>query len=141
MLKTNEKITILLAEYNALRAQMLQRNTVINQWFAISGTIILSVATLLFTQSIMAAIVLVIVLMPILFFAFRLNTLDMIVTAERLEELRLQINGYANEELIKHVDQKGRSTLGYEPDCINAARPFEPLGKILSTLWHRLFAN
>jgi hypothetical protein len=137
-IESKEKLTILLAEYSALRAQLLQRNTIINQMFSISGTMLLALVTLGFTQSLWAGFLLLLVAPPILLFTFRLNESDMLVTAKRLEELQSEINDYAGEALLKSATAAGEPTLGYIPNFAYAVRPLDKLGPLFSRLWrHR----
>lgn len=67
VLLPKEKASILLVEYSALRAQMLQRNTSLNQAFTVSGTIVLASVTLAFTQSVYAGILLLVLVPPVIF--------------------------------------------------------------------------
>jgi hypothetical protein len=136
-LDTKDKITILLAEYNALRAQLLQRNTIINQIFTISGTVLLALITLVLTQSIRVGIGLAVILVPVLLFTFRLNESDMLVSAKRLEELRIQINEMASETLLKAETAAGESTMGYIPNFPYAVQPLGKIGLLLRRLWRR----
>jgi hypothetical protein len=135
--ESKEKLTILLTEYSALRAQLLQRNSIINQLFSISGTMLLALVTLGFTQSFLAGLALLLVAPPILLFTFRLNESDMLVTAKRLEELQIQINDYAGEKLLKAETADGESTMGYIPNFAYAVRPLDKLGPLFSHLWRR----
>jgi hypothetical protein len=136
-LDTKDKVTILLAEYNGLRAQLLQRNTIINQIFTISGTVLIALVTLVLTQSIRVGIGLAVVVAPVLLFTFRLNESDMLFTAKRLEELRSQINEIAGETLLKSETAAGESTMGYIPNFSYAARPIGKIGALLRRLWRR----
>jgi hypothetical protein len=140
-LTEKEKIPILLAEYAALRAQMLQRNTIINQVAAISGSTAVAIVTLFATNHIVVGLVLLIVVPPLLIFMFRLNESDMLVTAERLEELRSAVNACAGEPLLKSETVTGRSTMGYIPNFPYAVRPFDRLGGIFLRLWRRRTAS
>ena len=78
-----------------------------------------------------------IVVPPILTFMFRLNEWDMLITAERLEELRSAVNSCAGEALLKSETVTGHSTMGYIPNFPYAVRPFDKLGGIFLRLWQR----
>ena len=56
---TNEqKIQILMAEYQSLRAEVLQRNTVLNQTIAAFGTLAVPIIAVVFFQSLLFGVVL-----------------------------------------------------------------------------------
>ena len=132
-----EKIQILLAEYGALRAQMLQRNTLINQSVAGAATLLAAVLSLAVTGHVRVAVILAVVLLVPLLFVFRLNESDMLVTAKRLAELTEEINKRAGEILLKTENSAGFSTLGYIPNFAYGVRPFDRLGAPLLRLWRR----
>ena len=134
---SREKLPILLAEYNALRAQLLQRDTIINQVLSIAGTLTLGFLSFLMLYSIVGGILLAVIAIPCLVFVFRLNESDMLVTASRLEELRAEINNFAGEPLLKSENAKGQSTMGYIPDFQYATRPFLRIGDAMTRMWHR----
>jgi hypothetical protein len=135
-LVAKDKITVLLAEYNALRAQMLQRNTIVNQLFSVCGTISIAFITLLFAYAaIFGALFFILILTPFLVYIFRLNQSDMIVTALRIEEISVAINDLVGERLLRTTTQPGDSTLGYVPNFSYAVYPFHRLGKLMTRRW------
>ena len=67
-----EKIQVLILEYNALRNQLLQRNTVLNQVFTVSGTVATTAIVVTFTQSLAFGVVLLFLLPIAIWAAFRL---------------------------------------------------------------------
>lgn len=114
-LDPRDKATICLAGYIALRTQMLQRNTLLYQVFTMAGTMLLAIAALVLTRSILIGVSLGAILVLILLFTLRLNKSDRLATAKRLEELRLRINRLANEDLLKPETVRTESVMDYLP--------------------------
>lgn len=133
-----DRITILLAEYNALRAQMLQRNTIINQMVVLSGTLAAAVASLVATSHYLIALILIILVPPMILAIYRLNKSDLMVTVERLEEIRLEVNDLAGgKPLLKSETATGWSTMGSAAAFRRAARPFDRLGDWIDRFWRQ----
>jgi hypothetical protein len=120
---------------------MLQRNTIINQLVAISGAAFAAVGTLLSTNHFVVGCILFLIATPILLLTFRMNESDILVTAERLEEIRVQINALAGESLLKSETATGRSTMGYIPNFRYGVRPFNKVANLFNRLWRRLTAS
>jgi hypothetical protein len=137
VLDRKEKLSILLAEYNVLRAQMLQRNGIINQLFSTFGTIVIAVISYAFTRNILVGVVLLICWPPVLIVVYRLNKSDMYAAAERIKELYVQINECAGESLLKSETASGRSTIGNQGAFGEAFWPFNQLARPFANFWRR----
>src|SRR5262249_45274512 len=88
-----EKITILLAEYNTLRAEILQRNTVLNQFLIFtSATAIGLIGGLFATDKYLYSLLSFIVLSVLIITVYRAVIANTFVLAEQVRRLEHDIN-------------------------------------------------
>jgi len=72
-----------------------------------------------------------------LVYMFRLNEWDMLVTAERIEEIIAKINSIAGDGLLSSTTLSSRSTLGYIPNFSYAVQPFDKVREKFFSLWKK----
>lgn len=107
-----DEITILLAEYATLRDELLQRNTMLNQMFAIAGTIGTAVVGLAVTSLWAVSIVLLLASpIPLVFFATMLR-FDTYAAGTRIREIEVAINEIAGRRLLVWETDHGRQVVG-----------------------------
>lgn len=131
-LDQKDKITICLAGYIALRVQMLQRNAMLYQMFAIAGSTLLAIGVLALTRSLAIGLGLGALLTLVLLLAFRMNKSERLAAAKRMEQLRLQINRLANEEVLK--SETAGAVMDYLPRLQDAAQPLAAMGLLFRRL-------
>jgi len=116
---TPEKIQVLLAEYNALRAEVLERNLVLNQFLTISVAGGITIITIIAiggnpTAALGIAITLFVIIPPIILLIFKILEFDTLAAAKRLRELENIINAIAQEELLVWETKNGIYSVGYK---------------------------
>jgi len=96
----DKKIEILLAEYQSLRTEVLQRNSVLNAAIASFGTLAVPIMALAYTQSKLIGLTLLIAVPITVFATWALVHQNTRALAVRLRELETQINEKAGERLL-----------------------------------------
>lgn len=108
-----EKVTILLAEYNTLRAELLQRNTIFNQFLIVSipatitivGLIVANTAYLAAAVAAGGLALFMAVMAKILMF-------DTVRAAKHLRGLEARINSIAGDQLLRWETESGLYKVG-----------------------------
>jgi hypothetical protein len=95
-----EEIEVLLAEYNSLRTELLQRNTTSFQTFGVGGTAFVGIVAYVFTRSILWGSVLTIILFALLWLVLRMFDFDSRNAAARISQLEAAINEKAGSKLL-----------------------------------------
>lgn len=110
---TKEKIQILLAEYNTLRAEILQRNTVLNQFLIFSiATMLGLVGGLAVAEKFAVSIGSFVLLTCMIVVVFRIVMSDTRRVANRIRQLEARINGLAGEKLLEWESEHGLMRIG-----------------------------
>jgi hypothetical protein len=108
-----EMADILLAEYSTLRDELLQRNTVLNQTFAIGSAVVAAALSLLSSPIWAVGLILILVLpAPLTFFALMLQY-DTEQAARRLREIESAVNELAGKELLVWETRNGILSISY----------------------------
>jgi hypothetical protein len=104
------KIQVLLAEYAALRAEVLSRSAQKFQVQTLAGTALVAIVGL---TGLLSAISLI--LLTILLTALGLRLLDQITRrlAARLREIETSVNGLAGETLLRWENESGVGPISY----------------------------
>jgi hypothetical protein len=113
VMSTSDKVNSLLFEYNSLRSEIMQRNSIFNQYCVISvpaSAAAVSVVTSAFPP---LGIVLFLVICCLLYVVFRIIEFDTLTAAARVRELEAQINEMAGERLLTWETDHGLSKIGY----------------------------
>lgn len=110
---TNDKVMTLLSEYNSLRAEILQRNSVFNQYCSISVPASVAAVTVVYTAFPPLGVMLFLVICLLLYVVFRIIEFDTLSAATRVRALEAQINDLAGERLLIWETDHGLSTVGY----------------------------
>lgn len=90
-----------MAEYQTLRTEVLQRNSVLNAAIASFGTLAVPITALVFTQSTTVGWVLLTGVPGMVFSTWYIVHQNTKVLAKRLRELEAQINAKAGEQLLQ----------------------------------------
>ena len=130
-MSTNDKVLTLLAEYNSLRSEIMQRNSVFNQYCVIAIPATVAAVTLVYTAYPPAGVLVLAVIVFLLFFVFRLIEYDTLAAAKRVRELETVLNEMAGEKLVCWETDNGLNTLGYRH---RLAYVLEPLMRGLKSL-------
>ena len=107
-----EEIQILLAEYNTLRTELLQRNTTAFQALGVAGTAFIAVIVFTFTQSIWGGLILLVILPTLIWIVLRMFDFDTRNAAVRIAELEAAINDKAGSKLLAWETDYGLPSLG-----------------------------
>lgn len=110
---TNDKVQTLLFEYNSLRSEIMQRNSVFNQYCVISVPASVAAVTVVYTAFPPLGIVLFLTICSLLYIVFRIIEFDTLAAAERVRELEAQINEMAGERLLVWETDHGLNKVGY----------------------------
>jgi hypothetical protein len=109
-----EKIDILLAEYSTLRNEVLQRNSVLNQFLLVVLTGGVGLATFSIQNGHDKIGVLMLGFLPLIaFLGFKIIEFDTPAASARLKELEKALNGMAGSRLLTWETNRGLQTAGY----------------------------
>src|SRR3984893_7165521 len=111
---TRDQIRILLAEYNTLRAEIIQRGSWQIQMWSVAGTV--TVALLGFAVvygAIWQSILLLLFAISLFAGGILYNDQDIRFIAARVRELELEINQLAGRELLVWEGRSGLAVIGY----------------------------
>lgn len=138
-----DEIQILLAEYNTLRAELLQRNTTSFQALGVAGTAFAAIIIYAFTASIFRGIVLLIVLILLVYLVLRIFDFDTRNAAARLCELEVAINSKAGSKLLAWESDRGLLSPGAKQKRINhiVGPPLRLWQVLVTRLWGRENSN
>jgi hypothetical protein len=112
-MSTTDKVQALLFEYNSLRTEIMQRNSVFTQYCVISVPATLAATTLVYTAFPPAGVILFLIICSLLYFVFRLIEFDTLAAATRVRELEAMINEMARETLLNWETSHGLYEVGY----------------------------
>lgn len=108
------KIEVLLAEWESLRTEAMQRDTSLNQVLLYGGGAIVAIAGYLATTTtFFLGLVLLLLGICLVFFAFKMVEYDVRHLSARLRDVEAQVNGLAGEDLLKWETTRGLLTEGY----------------------------
>jgi hypothetical protein len=108
------KVQILLAEHTALRAEVLQRDTGLNQFIMVGSLEFVAIIALVVAFHVLllgAALLLILALSQYLVFKFIEH--DVLMCATRLSEIENEINARMGEQLMKWEATCGLRRVGY----------------------------
>jgi hypothetical protein len=109
----SDKLRVLLCEYGALRDEVLQRDTSLNQFLILAGIATVAVGALMLNYSVSLGIVLLGLVAALIFFAFKMIEHDVLEAASRLLELEDEINRRVGERLMNWESTHGLHKVGY----------------------------
>jgi hypothetical protein len=112
-MSTNDKVLTLLAEYSSLRSEILQRNSVFNQYCVISVPASVAAVSFAYTAFPPAGILLFLVIGALLYTVFRIIEFDTLAAASRVRALEKTLNEMAGERLVTWETDCGLDTVGY----------------------------
>jgi hypothetical protein len=96
-----DKIAIILEEYKTLRAEILQRTSMLNQIYAVTGTIAAGVlGAMVQYGAIAAGVAMLLALAMLAIFATWLLDHEIRVVATRIRQIETEINGLAESRLL-----------------------------------------
>jgi len=110
---TSDKVNSLLFEYNSLRSEIMQRNSVFNQYCVISVPASVAAVSVVTSAFPPLGIVLFLVICCLLYVVFRIIEFDTLAAAARVRELEAQINEMAGERLLTWETDHGLNSVGY----------------------------
>jgi hypothetical protein len=113
VMSTNDKVQALLFEYNSLRSEIMQRNSVFNQYCVISVPASVAAVSVVTSAFPPLGIVLFLVICCLLYVVFRIIEFDTLAAAARVRELEAQINEMAGERLLTWETDHGLNSVGY----------------------------
>jgi len=112
-MSTNDKVLTLLAEYSSLRSEIMQRNSVFNQYCVISVPASVAAVSFAYTAYPPAGISLFLVICGLLYVVFRIIEFDTLAAAARVRVLEKKLNEMAGERLVTWETDCGLNTVGY----------------------------
>jgi ABC-type transport system involved in Fe-S cluster assembly fused permease/ATPase subunit len=110
---TSDKVQALLFEYNSLRSEIMQRNSVFNQYCVISVPASVAAVSVVTSAFPPLGIVLCLVICCLLYIVFRIIEFDTLAAAARVRELEARINEMAGERVLTWETDHGLDTVGY----------------------------
>jgi hypothetical protein len=100
-MEAREKISIILEEYKSLREEILQRTTMLNQIYAVSGTVAAGIlGAMVQYGAIAAGVAMISALIGLVVFATWLIDNAMRIVASRLRQIESEINTLAEHRLL-----------------------------------------
>lgn len=125
-----EKIDILLEEYKTLRAELIQRNTTLNQLYLGFGAAFLTIAGIaLDKRRVLVAFTLLPILGCLTYLVTRIFDFDVKAASLRIAEIEQQINEKAGADLLKWENEYGLPKIGWGPRIQHI---FEPIFSLFS---------
>jgi hypothetical protein len=112
-MSTNDKVLTLLSEYSSLRSEIMQRNSVFNQYCVISVPASVAAVSFAYTAFPPAGIILFLVIGILLYVVFRIIEFDTLAAATRVRWLEKKLNEMAGEQLVTWETDCGLNTIGY----------------------------
>jgi hypothetical protein len=113
VMSTSDKVNSLLFEYNSLRSEIMQRNSVFNQYCVISVPASVAAVSVVTSAFPPLGIILFLVICCLLYVVFRIIEFDTLAAAARVRELEAQINEMAGERLLTWETDHGLNQVGY----------------------------
>ena len=96
-----EKIQILMAEYNTLRAEVIQKSNSTFQIFGVAITAVVAISGIVATYAIIAGFSIFIILIVVLLATYRSIEFSMLTFGNRLREIEREVNQLAGAKLLK----------------------------------------
>jgi hypothetical protein len=112
-MSTNDKVLTLLGEYSSLRAEIMQRNSVFNQYCVISVPASVAAVSIAYTAFPPAGIILFLVICALLYVVFRIIEFDTLAAAARVRVIEQKLNEMAGERLVSWETDCGLDQIGY----------------------------
>lgn len=112
-MSTNDKVLTLLAEYSSLRSEIMQRNSVFNQYCVISVPASVAAVSVVTSAYPPLGIILFLIIGSLLYIVFRIIEFDTLAAAARVRVLEKQLNEMAGERLVTWETENGLNTVGY----------------------------
>jgi hypothetical protein len=110
---TNDKVQALLFEYNSLRSEIMQRNSVFNQYCVISVPASVAAVSVVYTAFPPLGIILFLTICSLLYIVFCIIEFDTLAAATHVRALEAQINEMAGERLLTWESDHGLDKVGY----------------------------
>ena len=130
-MSTNDKVLTLLAEYGSLRSEIMQRNSVFNQYCVISVPASVAAVSFAYTAFPPAGIILFLVICSLLYVVFRIIEFDTLAAAARVRALESKLNEMAGERLVTWETDCGLNTVGYRDRFRHVFKPIRAYWKAL----------
>jgi hypothetical protein len=100
-MEAKDKISIILEEYKSLRAEILQRTTMLNQTYAVAGTVAAGIlGAMVQYRAISAGVAMIAALIALVVFATWLIDDAIRIVAFRLRQIESEINALAEHRLL-----------------------------------------
>ncbi len=129
-----DKIAILLEEYKAIRAEILQRTVMLNRIYAVAGTIGAGlIGAMIQTGLIVAGVATLTVLIAIVAFGIWLNDHTIRVLALRVRIIESEVNRLAKDKLLAWETDHGLQALKSPSRVFD----FVEFGNNQATVWRR----
>lgn len=112
-MSTNDKVLTLLGEYSSLRSEIMQRNSVFNQYCVISVPASVAAVSIAYTAFPPAGIILFLVICTLLYVVFRIIEFDTLAAATRVRAIEQRLNELAGERLVTWETDYGLNQIGY----------------------------
>lgn len=132
-MSTNDRVLTLLAEYSSLRSEIMQRNSVFNQYCVISVPASVAAVSFAYTAYPPAGILLFLVIGALLYVVFRIIEFDTLAAAARVRDLEKTLNGMAGERLVTWETDCGLNTVGYRERFRHVFKPIRDYWKAIQT--------
>jgi hypothetical protein len=137
-----ERLQVLIAEYNTLRAEAIQRNSVLIQIMTVGGTVLTTILTASIAYGSWAIFTLVVVLSNVLLVAYKVIEFDILRFSVRLRALEEEINCRAGERLLIWETEQGLHAVGPEDRVVYIQATYLSLGRwgvrMLAQSWSKL---
>jgi hypothetical protein len=108
-----DQLQILLHEYDSLRAEILERNTVLVQVCVTIG--VLSVAVIIWEQNVAKTVAFLVLFACVSWGAFKFVEFDTLAASGRLQEIERKINTTVGEPVLTWEAEHGWSKVGLSP--------------------------
>jgi hypothetical protein len=123
-MEEKDKVEILMEEYKSLRGEILQRNTVFNNFITVSATATVTLFAFIVLHYLIFGFSLLIILASVMFGLFKLVEFDTLAAADRVREIEQEINQRAGERLLVWETDHGLYTVPYGPRGRHILRGF-----------------
>lgn len=123
-MEEKDKITIMLEEYRTLRAELLQRNTIMYQIYAISGTIGAATSVIMIQyHAYLAGLVIILALGIWITLTTSIIRYDSRAASTRIRQIEAEINRRSQDTLLCWETQYGLHAAGLRSRIKSALEP------------------